>query len=336
MVAASMKPTTKTTATSPEIVSGALPGSRRPAGPRTPVEPSSSSWAFEYPFSSQWLNVGSQGEPRWLHYVDEGPKDAPVLVFLHGNPTWSFYWRKLIIELRDRYRCIAPDHLGMGLSDRPQDARYLLRSHIDHVDALLHALGVERYAIIGHDWGGCIGAGVAVRRPENVTSVVWMNTAAFLSQSIPLSIASCRVPVFGPFAVLGFNAFAKVATWRAMKKHDRMTKTVKAGYLAPYGNPHDRIATLRFVEDIPLRPSHPSWATLHDIEEKLGTLQEKPVALFWGNADFCFTPAFRKRFEKEFPQAVVESWDDCGHYVVEDAHERILPALRTFLDKHAR
>lgn len=322
------------------------PPTTRPHGPQTTITPATTSWAAEYPFTSRWAEVPLDEEElkatpslaggsktAVMHFVDEGPRQAPVLVFFHGNPTWSFYWRNLIKGLRDRYRCIAIDHLGMGLSDRPQLERFLLRAHVDRAAAIVAALGVKRFSVVGHDWGGCIAAGVAGRDAAAIESIVWMNTAAFLSQEIPLSIASCRIPVFGAVAVRGFNGFAGVATYRAMAKHERMTATLKAGLLDPYGNWHDRIATLRFVEDIPLAPSHPSYGELARIEKNLEQLKAKPVALFWGDDDFCFTPNFRKRFEKEFPQAEVHAWADCGHYVVEDAPERILPPLTKFFDR---
>jgi haloalkane dehalogenase len=329
------------------VVTAARPPEARPDGPQQPLVPREQPWAAGYPFASHWLGLPRVAWPSpsvattpltsagrtWLHFVDEGPRDAPVVVFLHGNPTWSWYWRHAVLALRDRYRCIAVDHLGMGLSDRPQrDEAYRLAGHIDRVEALLAALRVESFSLVGHDWGGCIAAGVATRRPERVASVTWMNTGAFRSQAIPASIAVCRIPGFGPLAVRGLNAFAGVATLRATKKHERLRGAVRQGYLAPYGNWHDRIATHRFVADIPLDPAHPSYPTLLDIEQKLPTLKDKPVALFWGDADFCFTPAFRARFQQEFPTAKVHAWADCGHYVLEDARERVLPLLGRFLD----
>ncbi|MDP2341753.1 MAG: alpha/beta fold hydrolase [Deltaproteobacteria bacterium] len=317
----------------PVLAEGDQPPGPRPLAPQRLIKPSSSSWAAEYPFQSRWFQPVAGGP--WLHYVDEGPRDAPVLFFLHGNPTWSFYWRKAIVALRDRYRCIAIDHLGMGLSDRPQADPYRLADHVSRAEGLIDALGIKTCSFIGHDWGGCIAAGVATRRPDRARSMTWMNTGAFRTQEIPLSIASCRIPVFGTVAVRGFNGFAAVATWRAMAKHERMTTTLKAGYLDPYSNWHDRVATLRFVEDIPLKPSHPSYDELAKIEAGLPTLKDKPITLFWGDDDFCFTPNFRKRFEKEFPAAQVHAWADCGHYVMEDAHERILPLLTAFFDKQA-
>lgn len=303
----------------------------RPHGPQRSVVPAQEPWAAEYPFSSHWFCLPtSTTTPMWMHYLDEGPRDAPVVVFLHGNPTWSFYWRKLVVALRDRYRCIVPDHLGCGLSDRPQDWSYTLDGHIAHVRALLAALQVKRFSLVVHDWGGAIGMGLATDAPGEVEKIVVTNTAAFRSTEIPPSIASVRIPVFGRVAVLHFNAFAGAATFRAVERP--LSSAARAGLLAPYSNPHDRIATLRFVEDIPMKASHVSWERLQGIEERLGTLQQKPMMLVWGDQDFCFTPRFRARWQSLFPAATVHAFHDVGHYVNEDAPERIVPLARSFLD----
>lgn len=307
--------------------------SARPAGPhapRAPVDVQAAPWAPEYPFASLWLDVAQPGQPPlWLHYLDEGPRDAPVVVLLHGNPTWSFYWRRLVTALRGSSRCVVPDHLGCGLSDRPQGWSYRLADHIANVQRLLAHLDVKRFSLVVHDWGGAIGAGVATARPDAVERLVITNTAAFRSKDIPPSIASCRIPVFGRVAVLGFNGFARAATFRAVERP--LTKAAKAGLLAPYGNAHDRLATLRFVEDIPMDEGHPSWATLTRIEEQLPTLGEKPMLILWGDADFCFTPKFRATWQRLFPKAEVHAWEDVGHYVMEDAPERVVPLVTRFL-----
>lgn len=298
----------------------------RPFAPQRLLVPANEPWAAEYPFASHFF---SPGESAWLHYLDEGPRDAPVIVMLHGNPTWSFYFRKLVLSLRDRFRCIVPDHMGMGLSDRPQHARYTLASRVSDVQALLRHLQVTRFSLVVHDWGGAIGMGVATEQPDAVDKIVLTNTAAYPSKDIPRSIASVRIPLFGAIAVLRFNAFAYAATIRAVERP--LSPHAKAGLLAPYSNPHDRIATLRFVQDIPMKPSHPSWERLTTIESKLPQLLAKPMMLVWGDKDFCFTPKFRARFQSMFPQAAVHAYDDVGHYVFEDAPERALPLIDSFL-----
>jgi haloalkane dehalogenase len=116
----------------------------------------------------------------------------------------------------------------------------------------------------------------------------------------------------------------------AVEKHDRMTPAIQAGYLAPYGNWHDRVAIQRFVEDIPMSPRHPSYADLLAIEDALPRLQGKPMLLIWGERDWCFSPHFREEFQRRFPSAEVLKLDDAGHYVFEDAYERIIPRVRDF------
>lgn len=305
----------------------------RPQGPERPVEPSATPWASEYPFESRWLDVSQSGWPLWMHYIDEGPKDAPVLLFLHGNPTWSFIWRKAILALRDRFRCVAVDHVGMGLSDRPYPWTYTLPAHADNVERLLDHLGIGRFVVVAHDWGGMIGMTVATRRPEAYAGGVVMNTAAFLGK-LPPSIATVRIPFFGKAAVLGFNAFARAAVVRCVAHKEKMPRLIKDAYLAPYQTPRDRIATLKFVEDVPQRDSHPTWEVVLDTDKKLKQLKDRPMLVLWGEKDWCFTPLFREAWLRRFPDAEVEVYEDASHYVFEDADERVVAAMERFLTKH--
>ncbi len=285
-------------------------------------------WRALYPFKSNWLTL--DGGVR-LHYLDEAGAGEPV-VMVHGNPTWSFYYRNLALGLRGAHRVIVPDHVGCGLSDKPQDYAYRIAQHIANLERLLiHELKLEKFSLVVHDWGGAVGCGVAVRHPERVSKLVVLNTAAFLSPDCPKRIRACRIPGFGALAVRGFNAFAGAAVRMAVAHKERMTPQVKAGYLAPYGNWRDRVATLRFVEDIPLSPRHPSWKTMDELGEKLPLLREKPVLVCWGAKDFCFNDGFLKEWAARFPAAFVHRFADAGHYVLEDAGERILPLVRDFL-----
>ena len=281
-------------------------------------------WRDQYPFQSHFLDV----DGGRMHYLDEGPKDAPAIVMVHGNPTWSFAFRRLVAALSKTHRCIVPDHIGMGLSDRPQGWPYRLGGHVDNLARLVDHAGVRAFSLVVHDWGGAIGMGLATERPDALVSSFVMNTAAFRSTDIPPSIASVRIPVFGAVAVLRFNAFAGAATFRAVEK--KMPKATKQGYLAPYGSPKDRIATLRFVEDIPLKASHPSYARLQRIEERLPLLRGKPMLLAWGEKDFCFTPKFRARWQELFPDAAVRTYPHAGHYVFEDEADAIVAEATRF------
>lgn len=285
----------------------------------------------EYPFASHFIDLNGVQ----LHYVDEGgvsvqPDAHGPLLFVHGNPTWSFAWRNLIKAFAPERRVLAVDHIGCGFSDKPQQYSYTLRQHTDNLVQFITKLDLQRVTLVVHDWGGAIGLGAAVRLPDRFEKLVVCNTAAFRSKRMPFRIGLCRVPLAGQVGVRGFNLFARAALRMAVEKHERMTPEICAGYLAPYGNWHDRVAIQRFVEDIPLSPKHPSYADLIALEDGLPRLQNKPMLLIWGERDWCFTPHFLAEFQRRCPQAETFSLPDAGHYVFEDAWEQMLVRMREF------
>src|SRR5688572_29776615 len=263
-----------------------------------------SDWRSLYPFRSHFL---SMGDAR-LHYLDEGAGEP--LLMVHGNPTWSFYWRNLVLGLRDRYRCIVPDHVGSGLSDKPQDYPYTLTTHIDNLCRLVEELDLTGITLLAHDWGGAIGLGTALRLPERFARLVLFNTGAFPPPFVPLRIRLCRTPLIGSWAMRRLNAFAKAALTMASEKQDRMTPVVKAGLLAPYDNWANRVAIDAFVRDIPFTRAHPTWQTLEQIEAGLASLADRPVQMIWGMKDWCFRPSCLERFEQHFPNAEVHRLAD--------------------------
>jgi haloalkane dehalogenase len=278
-----------------------------------------------YPFQSHGLDIGDVR----MHYLDEGAGDP--IVMLHGNPTWSFYYRDLVLGLRDKYRVIVPDHVGCGMSDKPQRYPYTLSTHIDNVARLIDHLGLDGVTLAVHDWGGAIGMGWAVRNLTKVARLIVFNTAAFLGGRIPFRIGICRWPLLGALAIRGLNGFARPATWMASAQHQRMTRDVRRGYLLPYDSWAHRIAVHRFVQDIPSSPKVPSYGVVEHLQLALAGLRDRPMIILWGMRDFCFTPLFLDEWMRRFPKAEVHRFEDAGHYVVEDAHERILPALLKFL-----
>lgn len=282
-------------------------------------------FAAEYPFAPHWLEV----DGARLHYVDEG--SGPPLLFVHGNPTWSFAWRKFITAFSPQQRCVAVDHVGCGRSDKPADYSYTLDRHVANLVRLIDSLDLREVTLVGHDWGGCIGLGAAVERPDRFARLVLMNTAAFRSTRIPLRIAVCRIPGLGALGVRGMNLFSRAALSMAVAKPERLTPAVRAGYLAPYDSWAHRIAVHRFVQDIPLHPTHPSYERLVRIESGLSQFVDRPVLLPWGEQDWCFTPEFRREFERRFPQAESFPIAAAGHYLFEDAPELVIPRLEQFL-----
>lgn len=279
----------------------------------------------EYPFELRSLDFDGA---RYA-YVDEGT--GPTVLFVHGNPTWSFAWRRLIQNLSPEYRCVAVDHMGMGLSGMPVDGDYRIARHIENLCRLIEELDLREITLVGHDWGGCLGMGAAARLPDRFQRFVMMNTAAFRSRRIPLRIAVCRIPIFGALAVRGLNLFSRAALRMAVAHHERMTAIVKRGYLYPYDSWSRRAAVHRFVLEIPLRPEHPSYGTLVEVEQGLERFQSHPLLLIWGERDWCFTTEFLDEWQRRFLHAETLRLSDAGHYVFEDAYERLIPRLREFL-----
>lgn len=265
-----------------------------------------------------------------MSFLDEGPRNVEAVLMLHGNPTWSFYFRELVKALAPTMRCVVPDHIGMGLSDKPAGYDYSLATRIADIEALVASLGLKRVHLVVHDWGGAIGFGFAAKHPEIIGRLTILNTAAFRSPHIPGRIALCRAPLIGPLLVRGFNGFAWPATWMSMHRRS-LSSDEKRAFLFPYDSWANRVAVSEFVRDIPLNPRDRSWATLTAVEEGLALFHDRPVNIFWGGRDFCFNDLFLARWREIFPHAHITRFDDAGHYVLEDARDEILPAAVKFL-----
>lgn len=280
---------------------------------------------LEYPYAGNLLELPSGAS---MHYLDEGR--GPVVLLVHGNPTWSFYFRNLVDLLVERgFRCIVPDHIGCGLSDKPADYNYTLAQRIADLEFLVQHLDLHHYHLVVHDWGGAIGCGLAGRKPEAVGRMVLLNTGAFRSKRIPARIALVKLPGLGPLIIRGLNGFAGPAAIMAVRRP--LAPAVHRGLLWPYRNWRDRVAVWNFVRDIPLEASHRSYQTLLEVEEGLERLREKPSLLFWGGRDFCFNRHFLQRWQSLLPDAETDLLPDCGHYVLEDASDEELKRIAGFL-----
>ena len=307
-------------------------------------------WRPLFPFSSHWLEVANEQ----LHYIDEGPaadevpwsrqeRDgaqvaaAPLgpeqhlpLLFVHGNPTWSFHWRELVRHFRAKYRCLALDHLGCGLSAKPS-ASYCLQERCDHLLNFIERLDLTRITLVAQDWGGAIGLAAAIEQPARFARIVLMNTGAFPPPHFPWRIRVCRTPWIGRLAVQGANLFCRAALRMTLARTRRLPHDVSLGYLAPYADWTSRRAIYDFIADIPANPKHPTWQTLADIDARLSTLDQMPSLLVWGMRDWCFTPACLRRFTEVWPRAQVRELADGGHWVVEDASAETIATMSAFL-----
>jgi haloalkane dehalogenase len=243
-------------------------------------------------------------------------------------------FRNLITAFQDNFRCIAPDHLGMGLSARPLPGtrEYRLDERIVDFSAFLGKLQLS-YPIhlLLHDWGGPIGLGWAVHNPEKVASIVLMNTATRWPQGyrLPWSLAIFRkCPLWGNILIKEIGLFTqglvRRATLRPLKPY------VREGYLAPYQKPCHRRAIASFVKDIPLTESHPSHFILSHVDDGLSRLQNIPILIIWGLLDFVFTRLFLEDFKQRLPRAKVLALPRAGHWALEDEPSQIIQGLKTF------
>ena len=264
-----------------------------------------------------------------MSYLDEGPRSHEAVLMLHGNPTWSFFYRDVVRTLSPTMRCIVPDHVGMGLSEKPQDYDYCLQTRIADIESFVASLGLKRIHLIVHDWGGAIGCGFATRHPETIGRMVILNTAAFFSTHIPRRIALCRAGLFGEWLVRGLNGFAGPASWMSTVRP--LAADVKRGFLFPYDSWANRVAVHRFVQDIPMKLSHPTRIVLDEIEAKLPLLADREKLMLWGGRDFCFNDHFLSRWREIFPQASVQRYAAAGHYVLDDAGQDARERISGFL-----
>jgi haloalkane dehalogenase len=259
---------------------------------------------------------------------------------LHGNPTWSFYWRNLVTAFSKDHRVIVPDHVGCGLSDKPDDAQYeyVLERRVADLDRLINSLNLgDRITLVVHDWGGMIGMAWATKNPHRVKRFVVLNTAGFglpQGRKLPWQIGVVRYAPYFPLPVRAFNAFSRGANLMCSTRPGRMTPLIKDAYLAPYDSWKNRIAVQRFVEDIPLAPGDRSWPIVNEVSEKLEQFRSVPMLICWGRKDFVFDDAFLAEWRKRLPEAKVHVFEDAGHYVLEDAHEEISGLMREFFSKN--
>jgi haloalkane dehalogenase len=280
-----------------------------------------------YPFESRYSTLASGHR---MHYLDEGA--GPTLLMLHGNPTWSFYYRSLILGLGDHYRCVVPDHLGCGLSDKPQDWSYDIRAHADNVCQLITALDLRDVTLVVHDWGGPIGYLAALQHAERFRRFVVFNSALFL-EPLPRLLTALRFPMVGPLLVRGLNAFLRAGLATSIENRRQFTRAVRAGYLFPYDSWANRVAILRFVEEIPIAREHPNRALLAELASQLPRVADRPHLVIWGLRDRVFHRGFLSGWRQRVPAAEIHAFEDASHWVVDEIPERVTSLMRTFLNR---
>ncbi|HEX6457965.1 MAG TPA: alpha/beta fold hydrolase [Thermoleophilaceae bacterium] len=279
-----------------------------------------------FPYEARYLDL----DDLRIHYVDEGPRDAAPILMLHGNPTWSYMYRRPIRSLAERgHRCIAFDHMGFGRSSKPPEPRrYILSTHVQNAIAVLDQLDLNDVTLVCHDWGGPIGLAAALERPGRVSRVVAMNTWAWeLPSFLPSFLRQFRSEGLGEILALASNAVVEsIPGGMVSRNHDPV---MMSAYRAPHPDYWSRLGTLAFIRDIPLTENDVSAPLMGHIHESLSELNV-PLLLIWGMRDRVFVPAFLDQWQAIFPDAhKIEL--QAGHYLVEDAPDQVADAIHEFV-----
>jgi cis-3-alkyl-4-acyloxetan-2-one decarboxylase len=278
-----------------------------------------------FPFEPRFVEAGDVR----VACVDEGPRDAPAILMLHGNPTWSYMYRRPIAMLAEAgYRCVAVDNMGFGRSDKPRTpARYTLAGHIGNVLAVIDSLELRDLVVVGHDWGGPIGIGAMLERLDQVRGMVLMNTWAWeLPSFLPPFLREFRNEGLGEILALGGNLVVESIPGGMMRR-DVDTVMLDA-YRAPFPDYWSRVGTLAFMRDIPLSERDASASTFARMNERLPRLADLPAALVWGMRDPVFQPVFLDQWRELLPGARVTELERASHYLVEDAPDEVCEAIR--------
>lgn len=294
-------------------------------------------WSFDgaWPYQPRWFDT-----PRGkMHFIDEGPPEGPVVVMVHGNPTWAYLYRRFIrAVVASGFRAIAIDHLGFGRSEKPDDASiYTIPQHAERCEALLESLDLQDVTLVVQDWGGPIGLAWAARHPERVSALFILNT--FFQRPVkkvplPFLLHLFRTPLIGEILVKGMHAFVRGFLFRAgLSKPGRLTKSDKAAYLAPHRTWSSRTGILAFPRQIPSGPEgRISDFVAAENERLVKAFTDKPVKIVWPMKDVAFGPeTLDEMWLQCFPKAEVTRVAEAGHFIQEDAHEQVIPELIDFL-----
>ena len=287
-------------------------------------EPAAPEWLDreEYPFKPHFFTTPA-GD---LHYVDEG--SGTPIVFVHGNPSWSFEFRKPISSLSRGHRCIAPDHIGFGLSDKPTAWSYTPQDHAMNLERFLESLDLENITLVVGDWGGPIGLSYAIARPERIDNLVITNTWMWPVDKdwYYIAFSSFMGGPMGRWLIRKYNFFARVVIKAVYGDKSRLTPEIHEHYLNPLSEPAQRKGCWTWPKQI---VASTDW--LRGLWEKREALLEKNVLLAWGMKDIAFREKELNRWMESFPEAQVVRYEDAGHFIAEEKAGELIMEIEKVL-----
>ena len=274
-------------------------------------------------YKSHAIQIGH----HFMHYLDEG--QGPVVILLHGNPTWCYYYRSLIEKLKTKFRVLVPDYIGCGLSSNRSDQTFRAAHRVEHLQEFIRSLNLDKYSLVMHDWGGSLGTSLALSNVAAVDRLVYLNTTLTETESLPKIIKAAAQPFIGKLLTKYSRRFLKFTTeWGVCKK---LPKEIKKAYYYPYQSIARRNAIWDFVADIPFDSTHPSYSMMLNLANNLPALTDVPVQIVWGLKDPCFHREMLNKVALHFPQAKILEIPQASHLVLEDAPEIANKCIDEFL-----
>ncbi|UTW65445.1 alpha/beta fold hydrolase [bacterium SCSIO 12643] len=275
-----------------------------------------------YPFEHHFIQL----ETGKMHYVDQG--SGEVILFIHGTPTWSFLYRDFITSLSTKYRCIAPDHIGFGLSEKPENFESTPQAHSKNLDEFIHKLNLKNMTLVVHDFGGPIGLSAAIQNNDRIKRVVLLNTWLWETQTNPAAqkVNNILQSGLGKFLYLRLNFSPKVLLKKGFYDQGNLSKEVHQQYISPFPNKSSRWSLLRIGQSLIGASDwyQQQWEQLH-------VLEDKPWLIIWGMQDSFITPEYLKKWTHRLPKARVVLFE-CGHFVQEEATSQSIHEIENFMN----
>lgn len=275
----------------------------------------------EYPFQSHWFSVGKHR----MHYLDEGKGDC--ILFVHGTPSWSFDFRNIIKSLRNHYRCIAADHIGFGLSDKPADYDYTIQQHCNTLQNFILEKQLKDITLVVHDFGGPIGLHFAIKHPERIKRIVILNSWMWSSEGEKDYLKLKKVlrsPVL-PFLYKYFNFSARFILPKSFG-NNKLPVALRAQYTRPFNNCRERYGTIAFAQSL---LNDQQW--FESLWQSKETIAQKPVLFIWGMKDPVIRPHYLAKFQSGFPRSISLELHGCGHFPQEEQPVEVSDAIQKFI-----
>jgi haloalkane dehalogenase len=285
-----------------------------------------------YPFESHYVTANNIR----LHYVDEGPADGKPLLFLHGNPTWSYLYRNIIPPLAATgYRVLAMDNMGFGRSDKPLDVEaHTIQRHVANLQGFIESLGLQQVTFVGHAWGAVFSLAYAAQKAENVSALVLLNGDTYLAIKLPGLFKILFIwPITSALLARRLNVSARLLLQRGTYYRQHLNAAIMARYINVFSDYTARAGVLGLPRMLPLKQNHPSSEFLRKLEGQLPSFK-MPVLLIAGAHDPGSGVVAMRRLQQMLPHAEMHTMEHAGHFMQEDAPEEIVFLIQEFLKQH--